>query len=1240
MKTLMTKAWFAFAAAGVCAAASAAPVPVALTFDDGLKAQLTIAEPMLAARGWKATFNIVTGAAGHGGQNISWDEVRELHRRGHEIASHSVSHPNLLKLLQAGDTNEVRRQIAESRDKIAHEVGVAPRWLCTPFIQHDAAVERISDEEGLAVMTVRRVPFGGKIPADKDYGRAIDAELAKRPKALDFLIHGITLATGGWGPFLDEKDFAAFLDAIAERERRGVLKVVPYEEAYNADLTLERGFRRPPASARPWTWWHWMDGHVSLAGITADLEAMRDIGLGGATVFDVTAGLARGPVDFGTEAWFGALGHAVREAHRLGLEIQVPNCSGYSSSGGPWVKPEQGMKFVVHTETRADGPRRFDETLPAPLNPHGFYADIAVLAFPVPPGEGEPLRAECAEQTFAGDAGGTVAFASAEPFEATGVSFVLTGGGQWNEPSRFAVAYSEDGVTWRDGGARDFDVRRSGSGSKGLRYYPFSRAVRGKKFRITFSFPPEPSSPGYAPGYVGRFTVRDAALERKAALSDLDGKTFRIRQDIRRDGFAAAPGQVVARSSVTNLTHLLRPDGRLAWDVPDGRWAILRVGFAANGERNHPVSGGGSGLEVDKLDRAALDAHFDAYVERLCARLGPDLVGQGKSALSGILVDSYEVGSQNWTQGFERTFRRRRGYDLVPWLALLSGRVVGSVAESERVLGDWRATVAELFAENYADALAGRCRARGLQFGVECYGNGPFNALEYGRSADIPMCEFWAKMGDGVVNSTAVGGEGCARLAASVAHVNGRRLVGAESFTAFPADGKWQADPFSLKAQADRVFARGVNRLYFHRYAHQPWTAPTRLPGMTMGAWGTHFERTVTWWRQGRDFIAYLARVQCLLQAGESVADCLMATGTETPDGGGDAQQATAGWPMPPEGYAFDWCTRRQAESAALRARYAVVAQSSEEAAERLRAAGLEPDFACETPDVAADVAWCHRRYEKGVEAYFVACGVSDRPVELTCSFRQARGEVELWDAETGEIRRARRVSRQGGRTRVTLALKPSGSVFVVFRPSSAAPLEEAFETVRETPVAGPWTVTLGERTRVWTNLVDWAAADNTEIRHFSGTGAYETAADLPACGKGERLVLDLGGLRNLAEVFVDGVKLPTLWRPPFRCALPAGPARTVRLRVEVTNLWPNRLIGDDFLPADAEYAANGGLKAIPAWVTEGRPSPAGRTTFTTWKHWTKGDRPLPSGLFGPVRLVTERARRRQPPHLYKCGGR
>lgn len=120
---------------------------------------------------------------------------------------------------------------------------------------------------------------------------------------------------------------------------------------------------------------------------------------------------------------------------------------------------------------------------------------------------------------------------------------------------------------------------------------------------------------------------------------------------------------------------------------------------------------------------------------------------------------------------------------------------------------------------------------------------------------------------------------------------------------------------------------------------------------------------------------------------------------------------------------------------------------------------------------------------------------------------------------------------------------------------------------------------------------------------------------------------------RRRAEVFVDGVRLPTLWRPPFRCALPAGPARTARLRIEVTNLWPNRLIGDDRLCTDdcawEPAGANGaGIAEIPKWVREGRPSPTGRTTFTTWKHWTKkDDLPQPSGLFDPVRLVTERTR-------------
>ena len=227
----LTRSVFAVFFLSAALTGAADPVPVTLTFDDGCRGQLSVAEPMLASRGWKGTFNIVTGWKSG---IMSWDEIRELKRRGHEIASHSVSHPRMVTLLDEGKTNEVVRELRESAATIERETGAKPRWFCAPYVQQNDELDRLAQREGMRVMTVPRIPFGGKHPPDKDYGRVLDAALAKNPKALDLLIHGITKATGGWGPFDDETDFANFLNAVAERERKGLIRVVPYDQAYRA----------------------------------------------------------------------------------------------------------------------------------------------------------------------------------------------------------------------------------------------------------------------------------------------------------------------------------------------------------------------------------------------------------------------------------------------------------------------------------------------------------------------------------------------------------------------------------------------------------------------------------------------------------------------------------------------------------------------------------------------------------------------------------------------------------------------------------------------------------------------------------------------------------------------------------------------------------------------------------------------------------------------------------------------
>ena len=1076
-----------------------------------------------------------------------------------------------------------------------------------------ARIEELRQEE-MAVRSAEAVRWVyGRQGAPVDDLQAFAAWFEKNePDKMGFFARWMPDYLTHW-PVRQEVRAHLLRDQLAVRE---LARPVPRRYRVIPVRSPESVFRNPPAAARPWVWWHWMDGHVSKTGITADLEAMREVGIGGATVFDITSGIRRGPVVFGTDAWYEHLRFAVSEAKRLGLEIQVPTCSGWSASGGPWITPERSMKTVVFSETKVKGPCRFLDVLPMPKDTNGFYSDIAVLAVPVPAGEGASVP--CATHCIScrGDSGGTLEFVSDEVLSARGISFVLVGGRQWNEPARMQVSVSDDGRAWADACTLNFDVRRCGCGVKTKRYYAFPKPVCGRRFRVSFAFPPDRTSPGYCDGYVGEFEIREAALERKVGLTDLEGKTFQVRQNVRPTVCASEPRDVVDLARIRVLTEALGEDGRLKADLPSGDWALLRIGYASNGVCNHPADGPCSGLEVDKLDADAVRFHFESYLGKLCGRLGEDLTGPS-GGLTGVLLDSYEVGAQNWTRGFEKTFVRKKGYELIPYLALFSGRIVGSVAESERVLADYRSVIADMFAENYAGTLSALCRARGLSLGIECYGNGPFDSLSYGRASDIPMGEFWAARGCGVTSTTGIGGEGCARLASSIAHVNRRQIAGMESFTAFPWDGKWQKDPFSLKAQGDRVLARGVNRLYIHRYAHQPWTNPLRVPGMTMAAWGTPFERTQTWWLQSKGYLSYLTRAQALLQDGIPAVDCLMVVPVRTPDGGGDAASVSKGWPRPPEGYDFDWCMAEQARDPSIASRAAVVAGSTEEAERKLRILGLGPDVVCETDEARSSLAWCHRRHANDVESYFIAWGNAGSGRDITCSFRQSGKAVELWDAETGEIRRARRVAEDGARTKVTFSLQPSGSIFVVFRPTSEARLEDEPYVGDRREFPASWRLSIAGKAIRLDSLRDWTSFDDPDIRYFSGTASYETAlTDWPGG------IVDLGVVRNLAEVYTNGVLCASLWRPPFRFRLAA--AREIRLEVRVTNLWPNRLIGDAFKADDGAWSEKGVITEIPSWVENGSPSPSGRSTFATWRLWTTNDVPLSSGLLGPVQAEAE----------------
>ena len=897
------------------------------------------------------------------------------------------------------------------------------------------------------------------------------------------------------------------------------IAVLTFAAAARGADPLRAGFANPPAVAKPQAWWHWMNGNVSRAGITADLEAMRQVGVGGVTVVNVDGGIPRGPVPFMSPEWRADFRFAVAEADRLGLSVCVENCAGWSSSGGPWVTPANAMQRLTVSRTTVDGPTSFDAVLPQPPTTLKTFRDVAVIAFRQP--------APTTVPTSRPNGGGLVVRRA---------TYGPVDGGPSAEVTARVVGLIRD----RKASVVANNKQMGGDPAEG----------QVKQLRLEFTLDGAAETLTADEDQPLIFPTDAAQLAKaRAAQSSSAKRTF-----VTLPPAEATDGLVVPRSGVVELTDRMGADGRLRWDVPPGRWVVLRLGHTPIGVLNHPAPAEGRGLECDKLSAAALDAHWAGFMQPVLNDLGP----LAPRVMDSALIDSYEVGNQDWTGDFREQFRRRRGYDPVPFLPSFARFVVDDPAVTERFLWDVRRTVADLFAERYFGHFAELCHARGLASAVEPY-TGPFESMQSGASADTVMGEFW----------TGSQGHPSIKLAASIAHAYGKRIVGAESFTTDGRAGRWQNDPYQLKPLGDLMFCQGLNRVVFHRYAHQPWTAPGRRPGMTMSEYGLEFERTQTWWPQAAAWVQYLARCQFMLQQGRAVADVAYFTGESTPvetrvgkpampvgydydavdtgvlthgatvDGGRVRLASGASYAvlvLPPDDAnltpatlaAIDRLVRDGATVVGPRPRHspsladypacdaAVAALADglwgpcdgehvrEHAAGRgrvvwgqpladvLSAAHLPPDFDAPTD---ATLAYAHRTTDDGADLYFVS-NQHRRHQAVDCTFRVSGKVPTLFHPDTGAIEPAPVWHEWGGRTVVRLDLDPAGSAFVVFRPSVGVAVDAVVEVVRETsPATRP--------SDLWITRAIYAAAD--------GAGAADVTARLAARVRDGRLSVDVG---------------------------------------------------------------------------------------------------------------------------------
>jgi len=1076
--------------------------------------------------------------------------------------------------------------------------------------------------------------------------------------------------------------------------------------------SLQEGFLNPPDESRPRVWWHWTGGNVTRDGITKDLEWMRRVGVGGAHIADI--GMEGGQtvenkIEFFTPQWFDAVRHAAAESDRLGLELSIFSSSGWSLTGGPWVKPEQAMKKLVWSEQSVQGPVTLDRELSQPPSHYGafanlrrpqgaapsdtYYRDSVVIAFPTPPdeslmkelnprvsasgGEIDPgLLMDDSTETRVTilpgkDGVAWIQYAFSQPVRTKAVTLIAPGRGV----PFGRIQMSDDGANYRTivelPGALQYRP-------VGLKTYAFPEvSTRFIRVVMTGAAPApdeviQQTEPKPAEKYeLGEFIVHTGA--RVDRWQDKAG--FNLIYDYETVPTPPVSSESLIQSAdVVDLTPKMDAGGVVQWDVPPGKWTILRMGYALVGSRNRAGTPSGSGLEVDKLNAKHVEAYFHGYMDPIEKALGP-LLGR---SLRYLMMDSWEAGVQNWTDDMIAQFRKRRGYDPTPWLPVLAGRVVGSADSSDRFLWDFRRTIVDLIAEAHYGTMEDLLKQKGMGIYAEAPGVSMEileDTLLTKSKVEIPMGEFWlGRMHPPLEYYADV------RMAASAAHVYGKKFVAAESFTG----GGYDA-PATYKNLADYWFAQGINRIVIHSSAHQPLDTK---PGNTMV--GTHFNRNITWAEQADSVMEYLARTSYMLQQGLFVADFAYLLNEGAPSSqpfwGAGLQ------PAPPEGYDYDTINadvllNRMTVSEdgllvlpdGMSYRILVLPQIDRIRPELLQKirnfvaggailvgpkplqspslqngaskADLEvkqladeiwgdldgvqrnkhfygkglvtwglpledvllladiPKDAEFAGPLDSDIEWIHRR-TGDTNIYFVA-NRTDSPQDIQSRFRVEEKEAELWYPDTGAIEPAG-YTIADGRTTVPLHLDPRETVFVVFRQPVESPsriLAPVTATILAT-LHGPWDVAfdtgLGAPENIQLEqLGSWTENPDDGVKYFSGTATYTKTVQVPGdwLKPDGRIALDLGAVKDIAQISINGKPASTLWKPPYRVDI-SGFLRVGenRLEISVTNQWTNRQAGDSNVDPEQRV-----LASLPGWMERFGPP---RTLAE-------------SGLIGPVTVVS-----------------
>ncbi len=1039
-------------------------------------------------------------------------------------------------------------------------------------------------------------------------------------------------------------------------------------------------FTTPSAQYGVETWWHWLNGNLSKEGVTKDLQAMRDQGIPRATILAVSMA-AEGPVSpFLSDKWFELWRYTAEEANRIGVKLGTHLGPGWSATGGPWIKPEHSMKRVVWSHEIITGGQTVDLDLPPLPATQNWSKDIAVLAWPVnrAPSNMKGCTAQSNGQSLPSQLffdGNPATGAETEETTKWRLDFTFPAPHECNRAQFF--------IRWKvhEPPGNKMRLRVTADGA-----VAYETEIIGHKFNnaLTIPFPTIKAAKitleweilGPVEGWL---TFRNVQMSEVELLNGTEApqwscELLNLAQQTADSSSPGTPNWAKGESApiqaaqVIDLTSQTK-NGHLNWNAPAGTWRVVRFGFTTTGKGSSVPPTGGKGLESDKMSVAATDLHFQAYIQRLIDAIP----AAQRGVLDTVLLDSWEVGRQNWTDDFAEEFQRRRHYALLPYLSVFAGEVFGSREETERFLNDFRETIADLITERFFGRNAELLHARKIEFAAELSDSAPpsLDLFAIARLVDQPMDEFWSDKPDLTIPPPP---DEAPRKSAvpEAAFVTGKPVVGAEAFTSWTAD--YRRTPGDYGYLGDHALLWGFNRFVLHSYVHQP---ADKAPGWTLGRHGQAFNRLVPWWPMIGDWLREISRAQYLLQTSVPVYDVLIYYGDSMPrPGPGSLKLPPGARSLRIDRVALNQLkvvdgkltlhgtdryhallvpsTRLRAETVETLARLvqdgAIIAASrpgkapgwSDHAEQdrRIEATALsvwgaagavpspknvgkgklysagdteklfreiayQPDVTSPAPAEGKALMSQHRR--AGAVDLFGLFNPNEKAAVFSVTLRDGTNRTaSVWDPVTGRAESIAEVRREKESLTFSLPIEARRTLYVVLSPgaSLAGPPTGA---VRTFAIQSPFTITFkglpGVPAQPLQPPQSWTELSDPQIQDYSGIAVYQTEFSLPADfpSSDASITLNLGEVARVARVTLNGQRLGTLWRAPWRLEASRAirPGRNT-LEIEVANTAFNRLLADEALPK-----------------TE-------RTTFTTWDRKAWIDQKLTrekSGLLGPIQL-------------------